>query len=57
MLLQDKVILLTLMILVFIFSALTAYYWPREEAPFIVFESEVELQQMCWEGLHNQRHR
>jgi hypothetical protein len=57
MLIEDKVILLTLMVLVFVFSALAAYYWPREEPPFIIFEGEQELQQMCWEGLHNQRHR
>lgn len=53
----DTMLFWILLVLVFIFSALATYHWPREDPPFIIFEGEEELQQMCWEGLHNQRHR
>tara|TARA_R100000084_G_C4526528_1_gene89198 strand:+ start:127 stop:294 length:168 start_codon:yes stop_codon:yes gene_type:complete len=29
------------------------YFWPVKHEEMLIFESEEELQQMCWEGLRN----
>jgi hypothetical protein len=34
-------------------SFLVTYFWPVRHEELLIFESEEELQRMCWEGLRN----